>query len=93
MEKELDSDHTTHQSTDKSQSVHAQISQLYSDVKKVEKGVQEIEDRVDRLGEHGATGRQDNLSTIVDAHYNSLRWIERNVTEMNKRLSEVRGLE
>lgn len=93
MEKELDSDHASHQSTDKSQSVHTQISQLYSDVKKVEKGVQEIEDRVDRLGEHGATGRQDNLSTIVDAHYNSLRWIERNVTEINKRLSELRGLE
>ena len=43
MEKELDSDHASHQSTDKSQSVHTQISQLYSDVKKVEKGVQEIE--------------------------------------------------
>ena len=93
MEKELDEEPSGRPGVDKKQTVHGQLLQLYSDVKKVEKGVEEIEERVYRSCDKGSTSQHDTLAVIVDTHYNSLKWIERSISDLNKKLTDLKGLE
>lgn len=79
--------------TGKRVDIYDQLLALHSDVDSLNKGVEEVEERVKKLsGEDKEENVFGTVNSIVSVHYDTMRWISRTTDALNDKLDHLEGL-
>ena len=79
--------------TGKRVDIYNQLLALHSDVDSLNKGVEEVEERVKKLSGEDKEGNVfGTVNSIVSVHYDTMRWISRTTDALNDKLDHLEGL-